>query len=87
MEVQPIFITCDPLRDTPSVVRQYLEEFDIPGIVGLTGTHKEVEAACKSYRVYFSTPPEIKPGEDYIVDHSIFFYLMGKCLQTAIFTR
>ncbi|KAK7203563.1 Sco1, partial [Myxozyma melibiosi] len=74
--VQPIFITCDPLRDSPAVVKRYLEEFEIPGIVGLTGTHEETEAVCKAYRVYFSTPPEIKPGEDYIVDHSIFFYLM-----------
>ncbi|KAK9467924.1 SCO1/SenC-domain-containing protein [Lipomyces arxii] len=76
IDVQPIFISCDPLRDTPSVVKQYLEEFDIDGIVGLTGSYKDVEACCKAYRVYFSTPPDIKPGEDYIVDHSIFFYLM-----------
>lgn len=35
-----------------------------------------VKRACKSYRVYFSTPPDAKPGDDYLVDHSIFFYLM-----------
>ncbi|KAK9447587.1 SCO1/SenC-domain-containing protein [Limtongia smithiae] len=76
VEIQPIFITCDPLRDTPNVVKKYLEEFEIPGIVGLTGTYEEIEHTCKAYRVYFSTPPEITPGQDYIVDHSIFFYLM-----------
>jgi protein SCO1 len=32
---------------------------------------------CKQYRVYFSTPPKLKPGEeDYLVDHSIYFYVM-----------
>jgi protein SCO1 len=31
---------------------------------------------CKAYRVYFSTPPNAKQGDDYLVDHSIFFYFM-----------
>jgi protein SCO1/2 len=31
---------------------------------------------CKKYRVYFSTPEHVKPGQDYLVDHSIYFYLM-----------
>jgi len=33
---------------------------------------------CKAYRVYFSTPADVQPGQDYLVDHSIYFYLMGK---------
>jgi hypothetical protein len=33
---------------------------------------------CKAYRVYFSTPADVKPGQDYLVDHSIYFYLMGE---------
>ncbi|KAG5438963.1 hypothetical protein PCANB_002293 [Pneumocystis canis] len=71
----PIFITCDPNRDTPSQIKEYLQEFH-PQIIGLTGTYESIKALCKSYRVYFSTPPNIKPGDDYLVDHSIFFYLM-----------
>lgn len=47
-----------------------------PKLVGLTGTYEAVKACCKAYRVYFSTPKDAKPGDDYLVDHSIFFYLM-----------
>ena len=72
----PVFITCDPARDTPDVLRAYLQEFH-PRIVGLTGTYDQVKHVCKMYRVYFSTPRDVKPGEDYLVDHSIYFYLMG----------
>ncbi|KAI9821490.1 MAG: Cu-binding protein [Thelocarpon impressellum] len=71
----PVFITCDPARDTPDVVKRYLAEFH-PALIGLTGTWEQVKAACKAYRVYFSTPPDVKPGQDYLVDHSIYFYLM-----------
>src|SRR5271155_2661584 len=46
-------------------------------IIGLTGSWADIQAVCKAFRVYFSTPPDVKPGQDYLVDHSIFFYLMG----------
>jgi len=42
-----------------------------------TGTYDQIKQLCKAYRVYFSTPPDIEPGQDYLVDHSIYFYLMG----------
>ncbi|KAL4970169.1 SCO family protein [Aspergillus stella-maris] len=71
----PVFITCDPARDTPEVLKNYLQEFHTD-IVGLTGTYDQVKQVCKAYRVYFSTPRDVKPGEDYLVDHSIYFYLM-----------
>jgi protein SCO1 len=71
----PLFITCDPARDTPDVLKAYLSEFH-PALVGLTGTYEQIKAVCKSWRVYFSTPENVKPGQDYLVDHSIYFYLM-----------
>jgi len=74
--LRSIFISCDPARDTPEVLRSYLAEFH-PSLLGLTGTWQETKDVCKQYRVYFSTPPELKPGEeDYLVDHSIYFYVM-----------
>lgn len=74
-EVQPVFITCDPARDTPEVLKEYLADFDAD-IIGLTGSYDDIKQTCKAYRVYFSTPPDLKPGQQYLVDHSIFFYLM-----------
>jgi len=74
--MQPIFISCDPARDAPGQIRSYLQDFH-PKMIGLTGTYEAVKACCKAYRVYFSTPPNAKPGDDYLVDHSIFFYLMN----------
>lgn len=73
--LQPIFITCDPQRDSPEVIQKYLEDFH-SRFIGLTGPTDAVAKACKAYRVYFSRPPKVAPGEDYLVDHSIFFYLM-----------
>ena len=49
----------------------------LKAILTIAGTYDQIKQTCKSYRVYFSTPPEIKPGQDYLVDHSIYFYLMG----------
>jgi len=56
-------------------MEEYLQEFH-PGLVGLTGTYDQIKQICKAYRVYFSTPPDLKPGQDYLVDHSIYFYLI-----------
>jgi protein SCO1/2 len=76
-KLRSVFISCDPARDTPEVLRRYLAEFH-KDILGLVGTWQEVKDVCKAYRVYFSTPPDVKPGQDYLVDHSIYFYLMGE---------
>ncbi|KAK5071253.1 Cu-binding protein [Lithohypha guttulata] len=71
-----IFMSVDPARDTPAVLKSYLAEFH-PQIQGLTGTWQQIKDTCKAYRVYFSTPQDLKPGEeDYLVDHSIYFYVM-----------
>ncbi|KAK5991279.1 Protein SCO1 [Cladobotryum mycophilum] len=74
-QLLPIFITCDPARDDPQALKEYLIEFH-PKLIGLTGTYDQIKDICKKYRVYFSTPQHVKPGQDYLVDHSIYFYLM-----------
>ncbi|KAG8888470.1 Cu-binding protein [Tulasnella sp. 332] len=80
--VKPVFISVDPARDSVDQVKKYLEDFH-PHMIGLTGAYDAVKSVCKAYRVYFSTPPDTKPGDDYLVDHSIYFYLMDPAGQFA----
>ena len=75
-EVQPIFITIDPQRDTPEVMGEYTQSFD-PRIVGLTGTSHEIDAVTQAYGAYF-VRHQTGPGpQDYLMDHSIYIYLMN----------
>lgn len=76
----PVFISVDPARDTPERVGRYLADFH-PAFVGLVGTYEAIKGACKAYRVYFSTPPDADAAGDYLVDHSIFVYLMDPAGQ------
>ena len=70
-----LFITVDPERDTPAVLKDYLSSFD-PHLRGLTGDPAAVTAAMKAYRVYAKKIP-LKDG-DYTMDHTAVVYLMGK---------
>jgi protein SCO1 len=82
--VRPVFITVDPERDTPEVLKSYVTSFDAP-ILALTGTPAEVAQAAKDYRVYYAKHPE--PGGDYSMDHSSVIYVMDpEGRFTATFT-
>ncbi len=70
-----VFITIDPERDTPAVLKDYLSSFD-PRIVGLTGDRAAVDAAVRAYRVYAKRVPAA--GGDYTMDHTAIVYLMDK---------
>jgi protein SCO1/2 len=70
-----VFITVDPERDTPAVMKDYLSSFD-PHLRGLTGDPAKIEAAEKAYRVYAKKVPAA--GSDYAMDHTALVYLMDK---------
>jgi protein SCO1/2 len=72
-DVAPVFITVDPERDTPAVMKEYAAAFDA-GIVGLTGSPEAVAAAAKAYRVYYAKHPGKDGGYD--MDHSSIIYVM-----------
>jgi protein SCO1/2 len=70
-----LFITVDPERDTPAVMKDYLANFD-PHLHGLTGTREQIDPVLKSFRVYSKKVP-LKDG-DYTMDHTALIYLMDK---------
>lgn len=72
--IAPMFITVDPERDTVKAMAEYLKSFD-PRIVGLTGSEAQTAAVAKAYHVYVA--PRKSDGDDYLVDHSAYIYLMS----------
>jgi protein SCO1/2 len=84
-QVQPLFISVDPERDTPELLKQYLTMFD-PRIAGLTGTPEEIAAVTRAYRIYAAKVPG-QGGADYLVDHSAMLYLMRPDGSFATFFR
>jgi len=73
-EVAPVFITVDPERDTPSVMKDYAANFGA-GIAALSGSMEAVTAAARAYRVYFTKRPK---ADGYDMDHSSIIYLMDR---------
>lgn len=74
-KLQVVFVTVDPERDTPDVLRSYLSSFD-PRILGLTGTPDQIAAAAKGWNAFYERQPE-KDGS-YSMVHSSYVYLMNK---------
>jgi protein SCO1/2 len=70
--VQPLFITVDPERDSPSVLASYVQTFH-PRIVGLTGTPEQVHAAAKAYKVYYRKVDDGRGG--YLMEHTAVLFL------------
>ena len=72
--VEVVFITVDPERDTPEVLKSYVASFDVP-IIALTGAPDAVAQAAKVYRVYYVKHP--RSDGEYDMDHSAVIYLMN----------
>ena len=72
-QIQMIFVTVDPEKDTTKVLKNYVSLFD-KSMIGLTGTMEQIEAIKGEYKVYAAKVPD---GDDYTMDHSSFIYFMG----------
>ncbi len=74
-DLQILFVSIDPERDTPQMLSDYLSSEGFPkGVMGLTGTPEQVAQAAKVYRAYFQ---KVGEGEGYTMNHTLTVYLMG----------
>jgi protein SCO1 len=74
-KIGALFVTVDPERDTPEILKDYLSNFD-SRIIGLTGPRAQLEPMLRAYRIYSKRAPGKE--EDYAVDHTTVVYLMDK---------
>ena len=75
--LQPVFISVDPARDTPPVLRDYLAYFH-PRLSGLTGSQADIDAIKSAFKIYAARGAAEDENGNYNVDHSSFFYLMDE---------
>ena len=77
-EVQLVFVSFDPQRDTVEHLKEYLAFFD-PAVIGLTGTQEQVATMARGYGVVY-LQEQVEPGQekDYLFSHSDFVYLMDQ---------
>lgn len=74
-QIQPIFITIDPERDTPQVVGEFVGNFS-DDMIGLTGTPEQTKQAADAFKVFYAKG-EVQDGDAYLMDHSNVTYLFG----------
>lgn len=78
-KIQPVFVSIDPGRDTPKILKEYLSSFD-PRIMGLTGTPEAIAETAKFFRVYYAKQGD---GEFYLMDHSTAIIVMNPDYEYA----
>ncbi|MEZ5184815.1 MAG: SCO family protein [Candidatus Nanopelagicales bacterium] len=76
-DVDVVFITTDPDRDTPKVIRKWLNSFSWDRLIGLTGEYSDIQAAAKSVGVFLD-PPVKNPDGTITVEHGAQVILFGK---------
>ncbi|MDH6523070.1 protein SCO1/2 [Streptomyces sp. SAI-135] len=75
--LQPLYITVDPERDTPDVMRAFLQE-KYPAFLGLTGTPEECESARVAFKVFAAREVNPDRPDDYAVPHSALTYVLDE---------
>lgn len=83
--VQGIFVTVDPERDTPELLRAYLASFD-KSFVALRGSPEQVKEAAKNFKVYFAKVPGKQEGS-YTMDHTAASFLFDAAGRVRVFSR
>lgn len=75
-EVQPLFVTLDPQRDTPAVLREYAGAFH-PRFVALTGTESEIRRVATDFKVFFEKV-DLPGTNTYAIDHTAYTFLLDR---------
>lgn len=83
--VQGIFITIDPERDTPDLLKAYLANFD-PSFVALRGSAEQTQAVAKEFKVFYAKVPGKTEGS-YTMDHTAASYLFDTQGRVRVFSR
>jgi protein SCO1/2 len=84
-KVQPVFVTVDPERDTPQVLRQYVKAFG-DDVVALRGTLEQTQATARNFKVFFAKNPGKTEGS-YNVDHTAGSFVFDAKGQVRLFVR
>lgn len=81
--LQVLFVTVDPERDTPEMLRAYMAAFD-PTFLALTGSLADIAKAAEAFRVYFKKVPT---GSSYTMDHTALSYLIDPAGRLRVALR
>jgi protein SCO1/2 len=84
-QLQVIFITLDPERDTPQVLAPYVAAFD-PSFIGLAGTPEETIAVAKEFKIFFQKVPG-KTATSYTLDHTAGSFVFDRDGHVRLFVR
>lgn len=76
-KIQPIFISIDPTRDTPDVIKNYLTNFE-SSIIGLTGSKEDINDVKNKFKIYTNLVEDESEDDFYTIDHTSIFYLVDK---------
>ncbi len=83
--VQGVFVTVDPDRDTPELLKAYMASFD-PSFVALRGTPEQTAAMAKEFKVFYAKVPGKTEGS-YTVDHTAGSYVFDASGKVRLFVR
>ena len=73
-EFVPLYISVDPERDTPAVMKTFLEKY--PRFIGLTGPREEIDATKKAFRVFAQKKSDATEPDGYVIPHTALTYLL-----------
>ncbi|MDA0710294.1 MAG: SCO family protein [bacterium] len=75
-DLQTIFVSVDPVRDTPDVLKTYLSHFGLP-VIGLTGSKEEIDSVVKQYAAFYEVR-DAHSAAGPLIDHSVYIYAIDR---------